>query len=110
MPVIEPTNHQQVLQMSSVVEKVQIQQVQHLAADQIQDQERAELDELKRTELQDPEQTQPAEPANPDEKGRRRRLRIKKSNQPSDTKKRGELVSKRSEASKEPGTHLDIMI
>ena len=53
MPVIQPTNLQQVLQMSSAVEKVQAQQVQLLAADQIQDQERVLLDEAKRTELQD---------------------------------------------------------
>ena len=55
--------------MSSAVEKVQTQQVQHLAADQIQDQERSLLDEAKRTELQDPEGSNPTEPTHPDERG-----------------------------------------
>ena len=87
MSVIEPTNLQQVLQMSSAVEKVQAQQVLHLAADQIQDQERALLDEAKRTELQEPEGSDPAEPTHPDESRRgKRRLRFKKTGQNADEK------------------------
>ncbi len=108
MPVIEPVNIQQVLQMSAVVEKVQVQQVQHLAADQIQDQERAQLDEAKRTELQDPEEIQPAEPTNPDERGRRQRLRIKKPAQKADEEGKGSLPP-RGTAEESPGSHLDIV-
>ena len=89
MPVIETANLQQVLQMSSAVEKVQAQQVLHLAADQIQDQERALLDEAKRTELQDPEETNPAEPTNPDGTARRKRLRIKNPAQHADEEGKG---------------------
>lgn len=94
MPVIEPTNLQLVLQMSSAVEKVQAQQVQHLAADQIQDQERALLDEAKRTELQEPEGSNPSEPIHPDESGRgKKRLRFKKPGQNADEETKGNLPS-----------------
>jgi hypothetical protein len=110
MSVIEPTNLQQVLQMSSAVQKVQAQQVQHLAADQIQDQERVLLDEAKRTELQDPEGSNPAEPIHPDEKGRgRRRLRFKKTGQNADEKGKGSLPPQGTmEASQ--GSNLDIVV
>jgi len=57
MSIIEPVNLQQGLQMSSAVEKVQAQQVQHLATDQLRDEDRAVRDELKRTEVQDPEES-----------------------------------------------------
>jgi hypothetical protein len=109
MPVIQPTNLQQVLQMSSAVEKVQTQQVQHLAADQIQDQERDLLDEVKRTELQDPEETNPTEPIHPDESGRRRRLRIKKSAQNADIEGKGDQPPQ-GPAEDNQGTHLDIVV
>ena len=110
MSVIEPTNLQQVLQMSSAVEKVQAQQVQHLAADQIQDQERVLLDEAKRTELQDPEGSNPAEPTNPDENGRgRKRLRFKKTGQNADEEEKGSLPPQGTmEASQ--GSNLDIVV
>ena len=109
MPVIEPANLQQVLQMSSAVEKVQAQQVLHLAADQIQDQERALLDEAKRTELQDPEETNPAEPTNPDETARRKRLRIKNPAQHADEEGKGGV---RPEDTGEgiQGSQLDIVV
>ena len=109
MPVIEPANLQQVLQMSSAVEKVQAQQVLHLAADQIQDQERALLDEAKRTELQDPEETNPAEPTNPDETARRRRLRIKNPAQNADEEGKGS-VRPQDTAEDTQGSHLDIVV
>ncbi len=110
MPVIEPTNMQQVLQMSSAVEKVQAQQVLHLAADQIQNQERVLLDEAKRTELQDPEGTNPAEPTNPDESGRgRRRLRFKKTTQNADKEGKGNLPP-RGTVGESQGSNLDIVV
>lgn len=108
MPQIEPTHIQQVLQMSSAVEKVQTQQVQHLAADQIQDQERDFLDELKRTEVQDPEESNPTEPVHPDGSPRRRRLRIKKTVSAAD-KKEMEIFPPGPERSHQ-GTHLDIVV
>ena len=109
MPVIQPTNLQQVLQMSSAVEKVQAQQVQHLAADQIQDQERVLLDEKKRAELQDPEETNPAEPTHSDGTGRRRRLRIKNPAQHADEEGKGGV---RPEDTGEgiQGSQLDIVV
>ena len=109
MPVIQPTNLQQVLQMSSAVEKVQTQQVQHLAADQIQDQERDLLDEVKRTELQDPEESNPTEPTHPDGSGRRRRLRIKKSVEKADIIEERDM-SPKGPAEGSKGTHLDIVV
>ncbi len=109
MPVIQPANLQQVLQMSSAVEKVQAQQVQHLAADQIQDQERVLLDEEKRTELQDTEETNPAEPTHPDGTRRRRRLRIKNPAQYADEERKGS-VRPQDTADDTQGSHLDIVV
>jgi hypothetical protein len=110
MSVIEPTNLQQVLQMSSAVEKVQAQQVQHLAADQIQDQERSLLDEAKRTELQDPEGSNPTEPTHPDESGRgKRRLRFKKSRQNADEEGKGNLPPQGT-MEESQGGNLDIVV
>lgn len=110
MPVIEPTNLQQVLQMSSAVEKVQTQQVLQLAADQIQNQERALLDEAKRTELQDPEGSNPAEPTNPDENGRgRKRLRFKKTGENADEEGKGNQPP-RGTLKNRQGTILDIVV
>ncbi len=110
MPVIEPTNLQQVLQMSSAVEKVQAQQVQLLAADQIQDQERVLLDEAKRTELQDPEGSNPAEPTHPDESRRgRKRLRFKKPAQNADEEGKGNLPPQGTVEDSQ-GSNLDIVV
>lgn len=110
MPVIEPTNLQQVLQMSSAVEKVQAQQVLQLAADQIQDQERVLLDEAKRTELQEPEGSDPAEPTNPDESGRgRRRLRFKNAGQNADEEGKGNPPLPGT-LDAGPGSHVDIVV
>ncbi len=110
MPVIEPTNLQQVLQMSSAVEKMQAQQVIHLAADQIQDQERVLLDEAKRTELQDPEGSDPAEPTHPDESRRgRKRLRFKKPAQNTDEEGKGNLPPQGTVEDSQ-GSNLDIVV
>lgn len=110
MPVIDPTNLQQVLQMSSAVQKVQAQQVQQLAADQIQDQERALLDEAKRTELQEPEGSDPVEPIHPDENRRgKRRVRFKKSSQNADEEGKGSLPP-RGAAGESQGSNLDIVV
>lgn len=110
MSVIEPTNLQLVLQMSSAVEKVQTQQVQHLAADQIQDQERDLLDEAKRTELQDPEESNPTEPIHSDENGRgRKRLRFKKSDKNADEEGKGNLPPHGTVESNQ-GANLDIVV
>ena len=96
--------------MSSAVEKVQAQQVQHLAADQIQDQERVLLDEAKRTELQEPEGSDPIEPTHPDESGRgRKRLRFKKSGQNADEEGKGNLPPQGTKGESQ-GSHLDIVV
>jgi hypothetical protein len=110
MPIIEPSNMQQVLQMSSAVEKVQAQQVIHLTADQIQDHERVLLDEAKRTELQDPEDSNPTEPTHPDESGRRRRrLRFKKPGQNADEEGKGDLPPQGT-VEESHGSNLDIVV
>ncbi len=110
MPTIQPTNLQLVLQMSSAVEKVQAQQVQQLAADQIQDQERVLLDEAKRTELQEPEGSNPTEPTNPDESGRgRKRLRFKKPGHNADEEGKGNLPPQGTEEESQ-GSNLDIVV
>jgi hypothetical protein len=110
MPVIEPSNLQQILQMSSAVEKVQAQQVQHLAADQVQDHERALLDEAKRTELQDPEDSDPTEPTHPDESRRgKKRIRFKKPGQNADEEEKGNLPSQGT-VEESQGSNLDIVV
>ena len=109
MPVIEPVNTQQVLQMSSAVEKVQAQQVQHLATDQLRDEDRAALDELKRTEVQDPEESNPSDPTDPEGQARRKKLRIKNNAQPADEMDEGaEPNLSISEGTQ--GSKLDIVI
>ena len=109
MSVIEPINTQLVLQMSSAVEKVQAQQVQHLATDQLRDEDRAALDELKRTEVQKPEESNPSEPTDPESHARRRQLHIKKNAQPADEMGEGaEPDLPTSEGSQ--GSKLDIVI
>jgi hypothetical protein len=111
MSIIGPTNLQQVLQMSSAVEKVQAQQVQLLAADQVQDQERVLLDEAKRTELQDPEGSNPTEPTHPDENRRgRKRLRFKKSTQNADEEDKGNLPPRGTMEDSQEGGNLDIVV
>ena len=110
MTVIEPTNLQQVLQMSSAVEKVQAQQVLHLAADQIQDQERILLDEAKRTELQEPEGSEQAEPTHSDENRRgKRRLRFKNTGQNADEEGIGNLPP-HGTSGESQGSNLDIVV
>jgi len=109
MPVIEPVNSQQVLQMSSAVEKIQAQQVQHLATDQLRNEDRAALDELKRTEVQDPEESNPSEPTDPESQARRQRLRIKKTAQPTDEED-DRVESNLSIQEKSQGSNLDIVI
>ena len=73
MPIIEPANTQQVLQMSSFVEKIQQGQQQvHHSINIYLNEERAALDEIKRTEIQEPENMGSADPANPDSSSRGR--------------------------------------
>lgn len=76
---IEPVNTQQILQMGGHVEKIQqtLQHLQMTTAEQL-DAERSQLDEMKRTEVQDADQTAEGHGVNPDAKGSRRRLRIRK--------------------------------
>lgn len=109
MPIIEPVHIQQVLQMSSAVEKVQAQLVQHLATGQLRDEDRAVLDGLKRTEVQDPEESNPSDPTNPDSQARRRRLRIKKTAQPTDENE-DRVESNLSLREGSQGSNLDIVI
>ncbi|MCH8208136.1 MAG: hypothetical protein IIA62_03615 [Nitrospinae bacterium] len=73
MPIIEPANTQQVLQMSSFVEKIQQGQQQvHHSINNYLNEERAALDEVKRSEIQEPESMDAADPANPDSGSRGR--------------------------------------
>ncbi len=109
MPVIEPANTQLVLQMSSAVEKVQAQQVQHLATDQLRNEDRAALDELKRTEVQDPEDSNPSDPTDPEGQARRKKLRIKNNAQPADEMDEG-AEPNLSTAEGTQGSKLDIVI
>ncbi len=109
MPVIETVNIQQVLQMSSAVEKVLAQQVQHLATDQLRNEDRAALDELKRTEVQDPEKPHPSDPTDPESQARRQRLRIKKTAQPADEED-DRVESNLSIRRESQGSNLDIVI
>ncbi|CCQ91582.1 hypothetical protein NITGR_730040 [Nitrospina gracilis 3/211] len=113
MPITFPANTQHVLQMSSVVEKVQVQQALHLALDQLAEEEQARQNEAKRLEVQDPENSNPTDPANPDERGnRRRRVRIKKRKEPADTKEPASsstAAPSAGMAEKTQGVHLDVV-
>ncbi|MCF8720611.1 hypothetical protein [Nitrospina gracilis] len=113
MPITFPANHQHVLQMSSAVEKVQVQQALHLALDQLAEEEQARQNEAKRVEVQDPENSNPTDPTNPDEGGnRRRRLRIKKKQKPADTKETTPSSTATPSAGmpeKNQGVHLDVV-
>lgn len=79
MPVIDPVNTQQVIQMGTHVEKLQ-QTIQHLpttTALQL-DQERITLDEMKRSEVQDADASNQTQPINDEGRNRRGRLRFRK--------------------------------
>jgi len=111
MPIIEPANTQQVLQMSSAVEKAFTELQGHHATDHLRNEERIALDEMKRTEVQDPENPNQAEPSDPDGGGRRRQVRIKKKAVSAETKDKGpEAGSPKLATEGEHGTHLDIRV
>ncbi|MBI5427005.1 MAG: hypothetical protein HZA02_01860 [Nitrospinae bacterium] len=83
MPVIDPVNTQQVIQMGTHVEKLQ-QTMQHLpttTALQL-DQERITLDEMKRSEVQDADGSNQTQPI--DDEGRKRRGRLRFRRQPAE--------------------------
>ncbi|MBI4389480.1 MAG: hypothetical protein HY580_04810 [Nitrospinae bacterium] len=79
MPVIDPVNTQQVIQMGTHVEKLQ-QTIQHLPTTTAQqlDQERITLDEMKRSEIQDADATNQTQPIDDEGRKRRGRLRIRR--------------------------------
>lgn len=78
MPTIEPANTQQVIQMGSHVERLQQSiQLQSTVTAQQLDQERIIATELKNAEIQDPEYSNEPNPANPDGRGLRGRLRTR---------------------------------
>ena len=111
MPVIEPVNIQQILQMSPTVEKVFTElQVLH-ATDHIRSEEQALLDEMKATEVQDPEQVPPSETTDPDGKGDRRQVRIKKKASSAERKEEGpESEPLPVPEDGDHGTQLDIRV
>ncbi|CAI2718300.1 hypothetical protein [Nitrospina watsonii] len=113
MPISFPANTQLVLQMSSAVEKVQVQQALHLALDQLAEEEQARQNEAKRTEVQDPEGSHPSDPTNPDGRGNRRRVRVKKKAKTADEE--GQATSSTPTASggmaeTQHGANLDIVV
>lgn len=77
MPIIETANVQQVLQMSTHVEKLQqnTQQQPSLLAQQLEE-DRDKKAELKRIEVQENENSNQSERSNPDGPSKKRRLRI----------------------------------
>ena len=88
---------------------MQAQQVQHLATDQLRDEDRAVRDELKRTEVQDPEESNPSDPADPDSQARRKRFRIKNTAQPADESE-DRVESNLSIGGGAQGSNLDIVV
>lgn len=109
MPIIEPANTQQVLQMSPAVEKVFTEQQALHAADQARLKEQMDRDELKRTEVQDLEESNPTEPANPDGKGSGRKLVIKKKQVSTEMKEDPSSVAPPPVAEGDQGSQLDIL-
>lgn len=82
MATIEPANLQQIFQMSPQAEKLQqTTQNQPATVAQQLNQERIDLDELKRNQVQQPENPNASNPSDPDGKGSRGRLRIRKKSQ-----------------------------
>lgn len=113
MPISQPVNTQLVLQMSSAVEKIQAQQMVHLAGDQIQDEERERLDELKRLELQDPGESSPLEPADSEGENRKPRLRVKKGASSSDKEEQDASVPASAAPpipEEDQGSNLDVVV
>ncbi len=78
MPIIDPASIQHTLQMSTAVERVVVETMAHHAVDQARKEERLELDAQKQNEVQDPENTEESNPTDPEGKGSRRQIRIKK--------------------------------
>ena len=78
MPIIEPVNTQQVIQMGSHVEKVQqtIQQQQGVLTKQLEI-ESNEIEDVKRRQVQETEDSYQSDASNPDDKGKNGRLRLK---------------------------------
>lgn len=114
MPVNVPFSTQLVLQMSSAVEKVQMQQVLHLAVDQLVEEEQAKLNEAKRVEVQGLEDSKPPEPTNPEGNAARRgRVRIKKKIEAADKKEQAQRSTSTTPgrlAEAQNGTHLDVVV
>ncbi len=81
MPTIEPANTQQVIQMGSHVEKVQqtIQQQQGVVAQQL-DLESVENQDIKKNQVQETDDAYQSDASNPDDKGKKGRLRSKANN------------------------------
>lgn len=109
MPIIEPANTQQVLQMSPAVEKVFTEQQVHHAGDQARLEEQLDRDEKKRTEVQDLEETNPTQPADPEGKGGRRKLIIKKKQVSTEMKEEPLSTAHPPVAEGEQGSQLDIL-
>ena len=107
MATIEPVNTQQVLQMGGHVEKIQqtLQHLQTTVAEQLEA-ERSFLDEMKKTEVQDMDATNEVHPSNPEAKGKRRRLKIRK------IAPKSEKVAESPSSDEEPhhGQHINLVI
>ena len=109
MPIINPANIQQVLQMSSAVEKVQAQQVQHLAGDQLEGEQLLKLENQKSSEIQEPEESRSSEGTDPDSGARQRHIRIKKKAQKPEIEEDGSPTS--SHVPEDiPGGSLNVII
>lgn len=82
MAIIGPANIQQIFQMSPQAEKLQqATQNQPSTVAQQLSQERIDQDELKRNQVQQPENPNASNPSDPDGKGKRGRLRIRRKSQ-----------------------------
>lgn len=109
MPVIEPVNTQQILQMSPHAEKLQqASQNQPALTSQQLTKERIDLNELKRTEVQDPEHGDPSEPTNPEGKRRGRLRRRSKAQEEGETRSGHEPTTAVTEMPR--GKKIDVVI
>lgn len=114
MPVNIPFSTQLVLQMSTAVEKMQMQQVLHLAIDQLAEETEARRNEAKRVEIQDPEGSNPSEPTHPDG-GAARRGRVSIKKKTGDADKEGQADASADTASgpiaeNRTGRNLDVVV
>ena len=102
MPIIDPVNTQQVIQMGAHAEKIQqVMQNQPLVSAQQLEDERLKAEELKRAEIQDPDEMHSSTEVDADKRRR---------GQPKQEEEAGNDNAKRPPPESSSGQHLDLSV